>query len=37
MKKSYIVPETEIVEVVVEQGFAGSELEGVDPDDGEHM
>ena len=24
MKKSYVVPEAEIVEVTVEQGFAGS-------------
>ena len=38
MEKFYVVPEVEIVDVTVEQGFAGSEeLEGVDPDGGEDL
>lgn len=38
MKKvHYEVPEIEVLDVVVEVGFAASELEGVDPEGGEHM
>lgn len=38
MKKvCYVVPEVEFVEVQVELGFAGSDMEGIDPDGGEHM
>ena len=38
MKKvRYVVPEAEIVEVQVEQGFAGSDMESIDPEGGEHM
>lgn len=36
-KERYAVPEVEVLTVIVEQGFAGSELEGVDPEGGEHM
>ena len=36
-KERYAVPEVEVLNVIVEQGFAGSELEGVDPEGGEHM
>ena len=38
MKKvRYVVPEVEIVEVQVEQGFAGSDMESIDPEGGEHL
>lgn len=36
-KERYVKPEVEVLNVIVEQGFAGSELEGVDPEGGEHM
>ncbi len=36
-KVRYEVPEVEVLDVVVEAGFAASELEGVDPEGGEHM
>lgn len=31
MEKMYVVPELEVLEVIVEQGFAGSEGPGLPP------
>ena len=34
---NYEAPQVELLEVAVEQGFAGSDMEGVDPEGGEHL
>ncbi len=35
--EKYMAPEAEVLEIAVEQGFAGSDMEGVDPEGGEHL
>ena len=35
--EKYIAPEAEVLEIAVEQGFAQSQLEDVDPEGGEHL
>lgn len=32
MKREYVAPELEVLDVVVEQGFAQSQLEDINPD-----
>lgn len=35
--EKYVAPEAEVLEIAVEQGFAQSQLENVNPDGGEHL